>query len=150
MVGAHQVYPRTRLSYNYGDIKIRRPYCLDCGGLPMLNTYIRKGAQGRNHFAIGYYCEYCDRWISELNWCEYQDGTFEGYALWSFSEKKPYFWMKREDFKQKMKELRLKKLEELKELRKKSEKDDPQIIPLIDRHIKKLTSLLRLSKPKKA
>ena len=146
----HQRNPRLRDSYNFIRIKIRKPYCLDCGGLPMLSTYIRKGAQGKRYYVVAYWCEFCDGLISEWKWSEYQDGTFEGYALWCFSEKQPYFWMKTDGFKQKMKELRLKKLEELEKAREVYLKTDQTIIPLVDYHIQRLKQLLRLSLPKQS
>ena len=111
----------------------------------MLSAYIRKGAGGKEYFVIGYWCEFCDGLISEIAWSQFQDGTFKGYALWSFSERKPFFWMKKKEFKEKMKELRLKKIEQLKELREKCLVKEPEIIPLIDKHIKRLKGLLKLS-----
>lgn len=108
-LSGYQVTPRERESFQYGYVRVRKPYCLDCGGIPMYTTYIRKRAGGRKLYPIGYYCQYCEGFLLTSEWISILYGKEDSeYWSWSFSDQRLFPFMEYLEFHQYM----LRKLEQ--------------------------------------
>lgn len=139
-IGGWQVYARERDSFWGGKIDVRKPYCLDCGGLPMLTAYVRKGAGGRKMWPIGYWCQFCRSYMSEERWIlaneeisrahiseVSEENSEEGEEVkvpkaysYSFREYKAYPFLDYAEFRAKMLELRMAKRGEIRQLMEQS------------------------------
>jgi len=101
----------------------------------MLSTYIRKKAQGKKYYVVGYWCQFCDQWLSENEWLPHQKGVFEGAALWSFQKWKAYIWLDFDEYLEKMMEIHTQKLKSLEEKREEVLKKRSELLSLWDDHI---------------
>ena len=142
------VEPRERKSYNYKTLMTKKPYCYDCGGLPMLSTYIRKGAGGKKMFVVGYWCEWCSEFIKEQKWVQYQNGDDKNASTWSFKNKIAVAWQNRELFKKEMYHLRKEKLSSLKIELNEINEIDPSLYYSIANKIEIMSKLVYSYTPK--
>ena len=142
------VEPRERKSYNYKALKTKKPYCYDCGGLPMLSTCIRKGAGGKKMFVVGYWCEWCSEFIKEQKWVQYQNGDDKNASTWSFNKKIAVEWQNKEMFKKEMYQLRREKVFSLKRELNEINRTDPGLYNSIEKKIKIMSKLVRSYTPK--